>query len=111
MFRQFMQWFVKENRLAEGRLELAGRAVDLRQIDMPVLNIFATQDHLVPPSASKPLGRLIGARDYTEHAFRGGHIGIYVSGSAQREIPDRIASWVRERDARAGAVRRDARRG
>ena len=99
MFRQFMQWFVKENRLAKGELELNGRRVDLEQIAVPVLNIFASQDHLVPPSASKPLKGLLGTRDYTEHEFRGGHIGIYVSGSAQREIPERITSWLKARDA------------
>jgi polyhydroxyalkanoate synthase len=66
---------------------------------MPVLNIYALQDHLVPPSSSKPLGRLVGASDYSEHEFKGGHIGIYVSGSAQLEIPERIASWLRDRDA------------
>lgn len=99
MFRQFMQWFVKENRLALGKLEIDGRPVDLRRITMPVLNVFASQDHLVPPSASRPLARLVGTRDYTEYEFRTGHIGIYVSGSAQREVPERIARWLRERDA------------
>jgi polyhydroxyalkanoate synthase len=100
MFRQFMQWFVKENRLANGTLELGGRAVDLKQVKMPVLNIYASQDHLVPPSASKPLQRLVGTRDYSTHEFAGGHIGIYVSGAAQREVPERISTWLRERDAR-----------
>jgi polyhydroxyalkanoate synthase len=100
MFRQFMQWFVKENRLAKGTLEIGGRSVDLKQVAMPVLNIYASQDHLVPPSASKPMQRLVGSRDYSAHEFAGGHIGIYVSGSAQREIPERIATWLRERDAR-----------
>ena len=100
MFRQFMQWFVKENRLAAGSLELNGQAVDLKKIKMPVLNIYATQDHLVPPSSSKTLQRLLGTKDYTTHEFRGGHIGIYVSGSAQRDVPERISSWLRARDAR-----------
>jgi polyhydroxyalkanoate synthase subunit PhaC len=100
MFRQFMQWFVKENRLVDGSLKLDGRSVDLNQIKMPVLNIYATQDHLVPPSSSRTLERLLGTRDYTTHEFRGGHIGIYVSGSAQRDIPERITTWLHQRDAR-----------
>lgn len=98
MFRQFMQWFVKENRLAKGTLTIGGRNVDLKQVKAPVLNIYASQDHLVPPSASKPMGKLLGTRDYTTHEFKGGHIGIYVSGSAQRDIPERIVGWLRERD-------------
>lgn len=100
MFRQFVTWFVKENRLVEGTTQIGGRAVSLKEVAMPVLNIYARQDHLVPPSASKPLEKLVGTSDYTNHEFQGGHIGIYVSGSAQRDIPERIASWLRERDSR-----------
>ena len=100
MFRQFVSLFYKENRLVKGTLELGGRRVDLKNVNMPVLNIYATQDHVVPPSASEPLERLVGARDYSSYAFPGGHIGIYVSGAAQREVPQRIANWLRERDSR-----------
>ena len=98
MFRQFMTWLVKENRLAAGTLELGGKRVDLRKVTMPVFNIYATQDHLVPPSASFPLEKLAGTQDYSSYAFPGGHIGIYVSGSAQKEVPKRIADWLRRRD-------------
>jgi polyhydroxyalkanoate synthase len=100
MFRQFLTLFVKENRLMNGSLEIGGRDVDLQRIAMPLLNIYALQDHLVPPAASKPLQQLVGAIDYSTHEFQGGHIGIYVSGTAQRQIPDKIAGWLRERDGR-----------
>jgi len=36
----------------------------------------------------------IGSDDYTESSFRGGHIGIYVSGRAQREVPGTITGWL-----------------
>lgn len=100
MFRQFMTWLVKENRLMRGALEIAGRRIDPRRITMPVFNMYALQDHLVPPAASTPLRTLVGAVDYSEYAFAGGHIGIYVSGAAQREVPPRIAEWLRARDPR-----------
>ncbi len=97
-FRQFVGWLFKENRLARGTLELGGRRVDLGAIGCPVLNVYATQDHLVPPSASLPLGALVGTRDYATYAFPGGHIGIYVSGRA-RQVPQAIADWLGERAA------------
>ncbi len=100
MYRQFMQWFVKENRLIRDDLEIAGRRIRLRDVKMPVLNIYAQRDHLVPPAASRALERLVGTRDYTEYAFAGGHIGIYVSAAAQREVPERIAGWLGARDGR-----------
>jgi len=71
--------------------------VDLADITMPVLNIYAKQDHLVPPTASIALQSLVGTKDYTEIAFKGGHIGIYVSGSAQREVPPAVGRWLDER--------------
>jgi polyhydroxyalkanoate synthase subunit PhaC len=98
MFRQFLTLFVRDNRLVRGPLELGGRTVNLARVTMPLLNIYALQDHLVPPSASRPLGRLVGTRDYTTHEFQGGHIGLYVSGTAQREIPETIARWLAARD-------------
>ena len=96
-FRQFVKWFYQENRLVRGRLELGGRMVDLASIRLPVLNLYATEDHIVPPSASLPLADHVSCADYTVHAFRGGHIGIYVSRRAQREVPALISSWLDER--------------
>jgi len=96
-FRQFVKDFFQQNNLIKGKVMLGDRRVDLGDIDMPVLNIYATQDHLVPPNASIPLRSFVGTSDYTELPFKGGHIGIYVSGSAQREVPPKIARWLDER--------------
>jgi polyhydroxyalkanoate synthase len=98
MFRQFMNELVKENRLVKGTLEIDERAIDLKKITMPVFNIYAQRDHLVPPASSRALKGLVGTRDYEEYGFQGGHIGIYVSAAAQREVPERVASWLRTRE-------------
>jgi len=94
-FRQFARWFFQENRLMKGTLEIGGRRVDLKQITQPVLNIYGKQDHLVPPSASTPLEQLIGTTDYLPLALGVGHIGMYVSSKAQRELPQAIAHWLK----------------
>jgi len=96
-FRQFIRGFFQENRLVRGGLQIGGQAVDPRRISCPVLNVFASQDHLVPPSASRPLGGLIGSSDYTTFEFDGGHIGIYVSRRAQELLPRTIAQWLEVR--------------
>ena len=97
-FREFVKEFFQANRLVKGGLTIGGKPVDLARITHPVLNIYAEHDHLVPPDASRALGHHIGSVDYTELAFRGGHIGIYVSGRAQREVPPAIHSWLRNRN-------------
>ena len=96
-FRQFIKDFFQQNKLVKGDLQIGKYPVDLGMISQPILNIYATQDHLVPPDASRPLGRHVGTSDYTELAFKGGHIGIYVSGRAQREVAPAIHQWLRER--------------
>jgi polyhydroxyalkanoate synthase len=96
-FRQFVKDLYQQNRLVEGRLRIGDRVVDLREVTMPVLNIYATQDHIVPPAATLALERHIASPDYTTCAFEGGHIGIYVSNKAQQQVPGTIASWLHER--------------
>ena len=96
-FRQFTKDFYQGNKLIKGEVKIDGRTVNLKNITMPVLNIYAKEDHLVPPSASKPLKQYVGTKDYTELAFSGGHIGIYVSGRAQKEVPPTIGAWIGER--------------
>lgn len=96
-FRQFVKQFYQRNGFVNGGIQIGGRAVDLRYVDMPVLNIYAEQDHLVPPDSSRALGPLVGSDDYSEVSFKGGHIGIYVSGRAQREVPTAIHDWLAQR--------------
>ncbi len=96
-FRQFIKDFYQKNGFLEGGVEIGGRAVDLKNISCPVLNVFAEQDHLVPPDSSRALKGLTGSKDYTELSFPGGHIGIYVSGKAQKTVPPAIAGWLDER--------------
>jgi polyhydroxyalkanoate synthase len=97
-FGEFVQWFFQDNRLIKGSLELGGRAVSLRSVTQPVLNVFARRDHLVPPSASIALGAHIGSTDYTELAVDVGHIGMYVSGRARNTVAAAIVKWLTERD-------------
>ena len=97
-FRQFIKDFYQDNGLLNGTVKLGDRMVNLKNISCPVLNIFAEQDHLVPPDASRALKGQTGSKDYTEISFPGGHIGIYVSGKAQKTVPPAIGDWL---DARS----------
>lgn len=96
-FREFVKQFYQGNGLMNGSIRIGDEVVDLAKVQMPILNIYAEQDHLVPPSASKAMQAQVGSTDYTELGFRGGHIGIYVSGRAQREVPGAINDWLGER--------------
>ena len=94
---QFVRWFYQENRLARGTLRIGGRRVDLGEIRQPVLNLYALEDHIVPPDAAAAMQRYIGSADYTGCGIDTGHIGMYVSRKAAHEIPAHIISWLQER--------------
>ena len=96
-FRQFARWCFQENRLLKGTLEIGGQRVDLRRITQPILNVYGKQDHLVPPAASTALQNLVASSDYLALGMDVGHIGMYVSGRAQRELPEAIAQWLQRR--------------
>jgi len=98
-FRKFINEMYKKNSLIKGELEIGGRQVDLKNIDMPVLNIYAEQDHLVPPSSSKDLKKYVSSKDVTTRSFPVGHIGMYVSSKSQKDLSpleEEITGHVRE---------------
>jgi polyhydroxyalkanoate synthase subunit PhaC len=88
---RLVRWFCQENRLIRGTLKIAGRKVDLKGIRQPVLNLYATEDHIVPPDASAAMQRYVGSRDYTACAIDTGHIGMYVA--ARRRSRSRAESF------------------
>ncbi len=94
---QFMKDFYQDNKLIKGEVELGGRRVDLKNVTMPVLNIYAEQDHLVPPASSKVLQQYVATDDFSEASFPVGHIGMYVSGKVQKSLPPTIAEWLKAR--------------
>jgi polyhydroxyalkanoate synthase len=82
----------------------------LSDVRQPVLSLYALEDHIVPPSACAALRDRVGSGDYTECTIATGHIGMYVSRAARREIPARIISWLRERGEQGGRPQRRAAR-
>ncbi len=99
--RQFVKDCYQGNKLVKGKLKLGGKSVDLSKITMPILNIYASADHLVPPAATKPFNDLVGSTDKTLYEFQGGHIGVFVGSRSQKELAPAISKWLTQRDAPA----------
>src|SRR3954471_17027520 len=96
--KQWLKDLYQQNKLVKNEFELGGRQVDLRQITMPVLNVYAKDDHIVPPATSRALGGLVGTEDYTELALPGGHVGVFVGGRSQKLLGPGIAEWLAKRE-------------
>lgn len=101
-FRDFIENMYHKNLLVKNEFVLGGRKVDLGNITMPLLNIYARYDHLVPPEACEQLTSKVGSADREDVCLDTGHIGIYVSSKTQKEFGPKIVRWLRERDGVAG---------
>ncbi len=101
-FRQFLKDTYQENKLVKGKMKIGDRKVDLKKITMPVLNVFAENDHLVPPDCSRVVPDVVGSDDVTSEGFPTGHIGMFTSGRSQKQYAPLIASWFTERSSDEG---------
>lgn len=97
--RQFVKLFYQSNSLIKGSLFIAKKNVDLHKINVPVHNVYAALDHIVPKESSQALGGVLSSTDYCETEFETGHIGIFVSGSALKKAPKAVAAWIQERQS------------
>ena len=97
-FRQFMKDLYQENKLIKGELEIGGKKVNLKNLTCNLLNIYATEDHLVPPAATIPLNDYVGSKDKELYSFKGGHIGVFVGSKSQKELTPAVTDWLKKRD-------------
>jgi len=97
-FREFIRDCYQKNLLIQNKMMVGGRHVDLKQVTMPLLNIYGKFDHLVPPEACELLTGKVGSKDTEDICLNTGHIGIYVSSKCQQEFAPKIAQWLQARD-------------
>mgnify|MGYP003747335833 FL=1 len=84
---EFATGFFKHNGLAKGTLHICGQPMDLSQLSLPILNIFGSKDHLVPPASSKALKSLAKrSSEYQELELKAGHIGAFVSQTSRNTL-------------------------
>ncbi|MBA3829735.1 MAG: class III poly(R)-hydroxyalkanoic acid synthase subunit PhaC [Taibaiella sp.] len=97
MYRKYIKDLFRDNKLIKGELELGGRIVDLKNMTVPFLNVYATDDTIIPNESTLPVMDAIGSKDKKVYAFPGGHIGVFVGSKSQKELAPAVAKWVVDR--------------
>lgn len=97
VMRQWFKDLYQGNKLVRSELVLGGRRVNLAKVTMPVLNVYANGDVVIPVACSRGQQGLFGTDDYSELAVPGGHIGTFVGGKAQKILAPSIARWLKAR--------------
>ena len=96
-FRETTKALMWDNRLLAGTMDVAGRAVDLAEIDVPFLHVAALHDHIVPTAASAPLLGMIGSADKEEVVLKGGHVSLVAGGNAVKRLWPQLVDWLGKR--------------
>jgi polyhydroxyalkanoate synthase len=81
-----------------GEFQLGGRKVNLKDIKVPVLNVFAKGRPRHPAEDDTGAAPRSGSNDYTEIGLDGGHVGVFVGGKSQGVLGKGIADWLKKRD-------------
>jgi len=85
-FRQFMKDCYQNNLLIKNEMKLNGKKINLKNITMPLLNVMAEFDHLVPTDTSKSLNEAVSSSDKETLVFPTGHIGIFVGSKSRKRF-------------------------
>lgn len=94
MFKEFVSDFYQQNKLIKSEIEFEHRKIDLNNLTLPILNVMAKRDAIVPMSASLALKKYVGSKDYTQKCFNAGHIGMYISEPISNQIAQTITKWL-----------------
>ena len=93
-YRQLIVDMYRNNRLMKGRMTLRGEQVHLEHISASVLNLIATDDHIVPPAQTEGVMAKIGSKDKELLRIPGGHIGMMAGSAAIKRTWPQIDTWL-----------------
>jgi len=96
-FREFVKKLYQGNELVRGKFRLGDRHVDLGRITCPVLLLTAKNDHLVIPTSTEGLLPHIKSTDVKTMTLHAGHVGLVVSGQAQKAFWPEATQWLADR--------------
>lgn len=96
-FRKFVKDTYQNNLLAQNKMRLGDKTVNLKKIKCPLLNITAEHDDIVPSAASEIITEIVSSKDSETLRVKGGHHGITVGPSALKIVWTKTAEWLRER--------------
>jgi polyhydroxyalkanoate synthase len=94
-FSELIRDFYQQNKLIHGQVLVDGQKIHLNHLSVPVLNIMATHDEIIPLSATKALKQLVDTKLYTQKIISGGHIGIYINEQTNAQMAILIDHWLK----------------
>jgi polyhydroxyalkanoate synthase len=94
-FGQLYNAFFRVNDLADGRIVLSDKTIDLRDVRLPVLSVAGEADVLAPEPAVHHVGTLLENSPLVRlESAPGGHLGVLTGISARRTTWVYLDDWL-----------------
>jgi polyhydroxyalkanoate synthase len=104
-FAQLYHRFFRINDLADGRIELSDREIDVADIEVPVLVVAGKNDVLAPAEAVVAVEPLLtGAPSVRVELAPGGHLGVLTGRGARQSTWRILDEFLAENDAAPAVV-------
>ncbi len=104
IYREFIERCYKQNLLIKNRMRIEDSndnfsiSVNLKNINMPFLNVVAKRDDLVAPDSSKALNdALTESYDKKLIEHDSGHVGLLIGKKAHKELWPEVGDWLKKR--------------
>lgn len=95
-FGQLYHRMLRCNDLADGRIELGGRAVELSNVTVPVLSVAGADDGIAPRKAVHHVAELLpNAPEVRLATAPGGHLGVLTGRAARRTTWRQLDEFLR----------------
>ncbi len=94
---KYLKDIFQTNNLIKSQMEINGRKVELKNIDMPFLNIAGEDDNLVPRESSTAIMDLIGSKDKDFWVIPGGHVSFAYAPTSM-QYWQKVCDWLTQRD-------------
>ena len=95
-FRQLYRTFHRADPFAEGGAMLDDYRYDPASLTLPLLNVYARDDGIVPPGASSCLEELAEAATPSRREHPGGHFDLFTGHRAHTGLLPDVAAWLIE---------------
>ena len=97
IYREFVKYCYQQNLFIRNKMMIDGVLVNLKDINMPFLNVVAQTDDLVASRSSIALNNAVGSVDKSAIEFQSGHVGLIIGERAHQEVWPKVGNWLRAR--------------
>ncbi len=96
IYREFIKYGYQQNLLIKNQMTIDNILINLKNVNMPFLNVIAKRDDLVAPTSSKAINNEIGSKDKDILEVESGHVGLIIGKQSHNKVWPTVGEWLKK---------------